>query len=305
MRPTLKRGFLFLCNNKTESECFRRKLFGSPRSQLFVMRSSIRSGANLFLFNTQSSNLFGPFEATAGAALNLEPGAWGGRFPAQVQFKWRRAGPSRTRKALSHRFKLRAGKIDEQGMRQICQRLQSGVRFGAPACGRAASCRDSVPRQSACSSGGALVSRSSSSPEGSGWAGGAGGAVSFAQVVAGRKQKIEAEAKAHVRAEKAEVASAVAKVEALVRAEKAVAKVEAHVRAEKVQALVLAATLPPRVPSTRPPLADQIKGGTSEPHNRGGTWDVEDGRNGNGTGNLNGNGGAQAAASKRSWSFHC
>ena len=77
-------GFVFLCNAKTENECLQRQLFGLPSNhQLMVSR--ITAGSFLFLFNTGSRKLSGVHLAASDGAVDLEPDAWGGKFPAQVR----------------------------------------------------------------------------------------------------------------------------------------------------------------------------------------------------------------------------
>jgi len=77
-------GYVFLCNNRTERECLERKLFGSPKSE-WNRVSQVREGDILFLLNYQSNRLHGVFEAVSDGKMDIEPYAFDGRFPAQVQ----------------------------------------------------------------------------------------------------------------------------------------------------------------------------------------------------------------------------
>jgi len=48
----------------------------------------IRKGDRLVLHNPHTDVLFAPFTADSDGGMNIEPGAWGGKFPAQVRVKW-------------------------------------------------------------------------------------------------------------------------------------------------------------------------------------------------------------------------
>ena len=77
-------GYVFVCSNATESECWSRSLFGSPLNELAKMQRSITQTTQLFLFNFQSRKLAGPFMATGMPEQDIVPAAWGGKFRAQV-----------------------------------------------------------------------------------------------------------------------------------------------------------------------------------------------------------------------------
>ncbi|NIR87225.1 hypothetical protein GWO13_06505 [Candidatus Bathyarchaeota archaeon] len=47
--------------------------------------SFLPTGDKLFLYNIDSGNLYGIFEAASEGAENIAPRAWGGRYPAQVK----------------------------------------------------------------------------------------------------------------------------------------------------------------------------------------------------------------------------
>jgi len=78
----------FVCKNDTEAECFQRGLFGQVETYLDQVRR-VRRGDMLILYNIESDILFAPFTAESDGARDLEPDAWGGRFPAQVRVSWK------------------------------------------------------------------------------------------------------------------------------------------------------------------------------------------------------------------------
>jgi DNA modification methylase len=77
-------GQIFACTNKSENECFRRLLFGT--SKLYAPAAMrVRKGDFLFLLNLNSDLLYGVFRAVSDGKINIEPEAWGGRYPYQVK----------------------------------------------------------------------------------------------------------------------------------------------------------------------------------------------------------------------------
>lgn len=81
-------GAIFMCNQTTKKECFRRKLFGLPSSQAEFVKN-VKSGMFLFLFEYEERKLYGVFEAVCDGAMNSVPHAFsesGNKFPAQVHF---------------------------------------------------------------------------------------------------------------------------------------------------------------------------------------------------------------------------
>jgi hypothetical protein len=77
-------GYIFLCANSTETECYDRLLFGGKEKYRKEI-PTIKPGDRLFLFNYQEGLLHGTFSATSEAKMNIQPEAWKGGFPWQVK----------------------------------------------------------------------------------------------------------------------------------------------------------------------------------------------------------------------------
>jgi len=78
-----KRGFIMLCNDRTESECLERNLFGDLAKR-FQELDEIQTGDIGLLLNINRDELIGIFRACSPAQLHIEPDAWKGKFAAQV-----------------------------------------------------------------------------------------------------------------------------------------------------------------------------------------------------------------------------
>ena len=81
------KGFLAICSDKTEKECFDKMLFGSLAKWTTEV-AKVQKGDIGFLRNYESKKLFGVFRAESNGLLNIDKNAWGGRFPAQVKVAW-------------------------------------------------------------------------------------------------------------------------------------------------------------------------------------------------------------------------
>ena len=80
----LIRGFLFACTEKSEKECFDRSLFATDKVYApIVIR--VRKGDLLFLNNLDTDTLYGVFKAVSDGEYNIQPDAWGGKYPYQVK----------------------------------------------------------------------------------------------------------------------------------------------------------------------------------------------------------------------------
>ncbi|KAL6585045.1 hypothetical protein OROMI_004334 [Orobanche minor] len=68
--------------SNTKLECYRYRVFGLPLGAKEVVKE-IKSGFKLFLFDFESKLLYGVYEAISDGIPNLEPAAFGGKFPSQ------------------------------------------------------------------------------------------------------------------------------------------------------------------------------------------------------------------------------
>lgn len=89
-------GYIFLCSNATEDECFDRSLFGGQEKYRNRV-SGLKKGDILFTYNFQSKRLHGIFEAESELQKDIVPGAWNGEYPWQVKVKLIEDHPSISR----------------------------------------------------------------------------------------------------------------------------------------------------------------------------------------------------------------
>lgn len=81
-------GLVFLCSSSTIRECFHFRVFGLPAAQREVVERVV-PGTKLFLFNFDTKELFGVFEAASRGGLHLVPEAFQdskATYAAQVRF---------------------------------------------------------------------------------------------------------------------------------------------------------------------------------------------------------------------------
>lgn len=79
-------GAIFMSNSSTRKECLKRELFGLPIGQAGFVKQ-VKAGMMLFLFEFESRELYGVFEACSDGGINIQPNAFrssGKQFPAQV-----------------------------------------------------------------------------------------------------------------------------------------------------------------------------------------------------------------------------
>lgn len=79
-------GFIFTCSKETYAECMLKKVFGLPTGRQHEV-SNISPCTPLFLYNISTKDLVCGFEAAGYGKRNVVPGAFKGRYPAQVPIK--------------------------------------------------------------------------------------------------------------------------------------------------------------------------------------------------------------------------
>jgi hypothetical protein len=78
------KGLITRCNNETEPEVLSKNLMGDQAEYMSIFRT-ITEDDYLFLYNFESFQFFGPYKPV-GLAGNIDPKAWGGKFPSQIRF---------------------------------------------------------------------------------------------------------------------------------------------------------------------------------------------------------------------------
>jgi len=86
MKGELITGYVFLCSDMTQQECFDRLLFGGGEKYANRVRG-VQKGHKLFLYNYNSKKLYGIFEAASDPQTNIDPAAWKGEYPWQIRVK--------------------------------------------------------------------------------------------------------------------------------------------------------------------------------------------------------------------------
>jgi len=82
-------GYIFICNDVTEQECFSNCLFGAPRNG-WEQVSKISDTTAIFLLKRCKKTapiMYGVFLPNGRPELNIDPWAWGGKFPSQIRVK--------------------------------------------------------------------------------------------------------------------------------------------------------------------------------------------------------------------------
>uniref|UniRef100_A0A7N0RFV5 DCD domain-containing protein n=1 Tax=Kalanchoe fedtschenkoi TaxID=63787 RepID=A0A7N0RFV5_KALFE len=82
-------GAIFMSNESTKYECLQKKLFGLPSNFVSFVKH-VKVGMLLFLFEYESRQLYGVYEAMSDGGVDIVPHAYrssGKKFPAQVQIR--------------------------------------------------------------------------------------------------------------------------------------------------------------------------------------------------------------------------
>jgi len=81
-------GYIFVCTNETEQECFSLNLFGAPKNMSADISKITRETGIFLLKKTEKFPImYGVFLADSPPGENLSPLAFGGKFPAQIRIR--------------------------------------------------------------------------------------------------------------------------------------------------------------------------------------------------------------------------
>lgn len=76
-------GMIFMCSSKTKKDCYHYKVLGLPSSKRDVVLK-ICAGMKLFLFDVDSTLMYGIYKAAGPGGYSVEPKAFKSAFPSQV-----------------------------------------------------------------------------------------------------------------------------------------------------------------------------------------------------------------------------
>jgi Development and cell death domain len=68
-------GYVLFCSNTTVGACLNKKLYTCAETKKDEV-ANIQKGSVLFLYNSETRTLVGPFTAASGGAERIETGAW-------------------------------------------------------------------------------------------------------------------------------------------------------------------------------------------------------------------------------------
>ena len=107
----VKKGFVFICSQGTQEECFKRMLVGSTMDYKERVLS-VKKGDIGFLYNIDTHVLFGVFEAVSDGTFEIEPDAWRGSFPLQVRIDWiEKCEPIENARSLFRKLNIKFGRL--------------------------------------------------------------------------------------------------------------------------------------------------------------------------------------------------
>lgn len=114
-------AYVFLCDDTTEEECFKRGLAGTTQHNA-VWVLNLQVADTIYVYNFQSGIVHGPVVADSTADCH-ESGAWGGRFPIQVRFSmapnFRTARAANFASVRTLKILRRGGPLDSTGENEL------------------------------------------------------------------------------------------------------------------------------------------------------------------------------------------